>query len=379
MENNQHTPKHYIIWLVGGKTGGHILPLISVAEEFARHPNVKLFYVGDKSGPEYKLAKQSDLTFLHVPSGKLRRYFTLTALFLNVRDLFLLFYGTIVAFGLIRKNRPHTIFSKGGPGALPVAVAAFLTRTPLITHESDAVMGATNRIIALFAENVLTAFPADLYPTSLARKIVSVGLPIRHEFCRHYNAHHLQRPMILVTGGSQGALAINRMVASFLPDLLSWASVTHICGPLSLAEMQTIKKSLPPVLADHYAILDFTPDIASYMRESSLVITRASSTIFEIATLRKPMILIPLPQSANDHQMKNAEIFLRHRAALVLNQQNLTPQLLYETIRAVLQDRKVMSELVEGTRHFSCCGSAKRVAALIMQSAMQERVQLERK
>lgn len=373
MENKHHSSKQYTIWLVGGGTGGHILPLISVAEILSRHPHIKLQYLGDRRGPEHSIAKQAGLSFQHVPNGKIRRYISPKAILLNIRDLFLIGYGIIIAIRLIRKDQPNTIFSKGGPGALPVAIGAYFTRTPLITHESDAVIGATNRIISLFAETVLTAFPADVYPASYARKIVSVGLPIRREFCRPHQNQRLRRPMILITGGSQGSHAINLLVASLLPDLLSWASVTHICGAQSLQKMEDVKQSLPQVLADHYAVLDFTPDIASYMHEASLVVTRASSTIFEIATLKKPMILIPLPGSANDHQMKNAEIFLRHKAALVLNQNNLTPHLLYETIQAVLYDRKIMSELVEGTRHFSCCGSADHVATLVLQSAMQER------
>lgn len=378
MANNQpiqkqHPKKGRIIWLVGGGTGGHIMPLMAVAEELSHRPAVKLTYIGDASGPESEIAKKAGLSFVHIPSGKLRRYFGFTAIILNIRDIFLILAGIILAYRLIRRKKPSLIFSKGGPVALPVALAAYITRTPLMTHESDVVMGITNRIIGTFAKTIMTAFPASFYPTIYARKIVSVGVPIRREFCHHPTIHHQKRPMILITGGSQGARAINLLVGSILPDLLRQASVMHICGKYSFKEFQELKKELPDDLAAHYGLVDFTPDIASYMREAALVITRASSTIFEVATLGKPMIIIPLPGSANDHQLKNAEAFLRYKAALVLKQNNLTPNLLYETIQAVLQDKKVMRELVEGTRHFSCCDSARQVATLLLQASMQVR------
>jgi UDP-N-acetylglucosamine--N-acetylmuramyl-(pentapeptide) pyrophosphoryl-undecaprenol N-acetylglucosamine transferase len=362
-----------LIWLVGGGTGGHIMPLIAVAKELAKRPKIKLVYIGNRRGPEADIAKQAGLTFWHVPSGKLRRYVSFSAIFSNIRDGFFIVFGIWVAFRLIRQHRPHLIFSKGGPSALPVAIAAYLSRTPLITHESDAMMGISNRIIASFATTVLTAFPASVYPSAYAGKIQSVGLPIRSDFCLREPLPHARRPMILVTGGSQGSRAINLLIAEILPDLLKTASVMHICGKQSFQELQEIKKILPEGLAEHYAVLDFTPDIASYMREATLVVTRASSTMFEAASLGKPMIVIPLPGSANDHQMKNAEIFQKHKAAIVLRQDNLTPNLLYETIHAVLQDKKVMSELVEGTRHFSCCDTARRVADIILQQTMQGR------
>jgi UDP-N-acetylglucosamine--N-acetylmuramyl-(pentapeptide) pyrophosphoryl-undecaprenol N-acetylglucosamine transferase len=370
---NEHNMKeknskiHHSVWLVGGETAGHIMPLLAVAEELKhRHPQIRLTYIGDGQGREATLARQAGIHFVSIQNGKLRRYLTFGSILLNIRDSLLVLIGIVQSYRLIKSKKPDLIFSKGGPVALPVALAAAATHTPLITHESDVVMGISNRLIANFASTVLTSFPAAFYPTRFAHKIKWVGLPLRPEFCESRHTTHHGKPMVLITGGSQGAMAINEMIASILPDLLQSASVMHIVGPQSYKEFKAIKDGLPDEIADNYGVLDFTPDIAEYMREATVVVTRASSTIFELATLEKPMILIPLPSAANNHQLQNAELFVRYNAAILLNQENLTPSLLYETINSLLHDPKLRTELKKGTRKFNCCDSSAQVANLIV-------------
>ncbi len=361
--------KHLRIWLTGGETGGHVMPLLAVAEVLGHSPHVTITYIGSKYGPEAKLARAAGLKFISVPTGKLRRYFSFRAIALNLIDSIAVIAGTLKSCYLISRRRPNLIFSKGGPVALPVALAAYIMRVPLITHESDAVMGVANRFMARFAARVLTAFPASYYPASIANKVIVVGLPIRQAFCSGKTTS--PRPQrILITGGIQGAQAINRAVAGILPNLLKKTEVVHITGAGSYKEFMAIKSQLPKDLAERYTVLDFTPDIAEHMRHSSLVLSRASSAIFEIASMGKPMVLIPLPNAANNHQVKNAEIFASHNAAVVIRQENLTPNILYEKIVTVLEDKILQQKLREGTRQFSCCESAAQVMELLKQYAV---------
>jgi UDP-N-acetylglucosamine--N-acetylmuramyl-(pentapeptide) pyrophosphoryl-undecaprenol N-acetylglucosamine transferase len=372
MRSNSHHKRH-TIWLVGGGTGGHIIPLLAVAEILKDDPSVSLTYLGDENGPEYTLARQAGLPFLSVPTGKLRRYFSPSAFFLNIRDIFRLLSGVILSYRFIKQKRPRVIFSKGGPAALPVALAAYLTSTRLITHESDSAMGMTNWLIGTFARTVLTAFPASVYPSRFAGKIISVGVPIRRDFCHTVRrATGRGRPMILITGASQGSVAINEAMAAILPQLLQHTSVMHITGALSHKRFLALKAQLPPKLSDHYGVIDFTSAIADYMREADVIVSRSGSTIFEIASLGKPMILIPLPTSANDHQRKNAEWFVKANAAVMIAQSHLTPTLLYETIMTVLEDAKLRAELKEGTRSFSSCNAARQVATLLKEYADED-------
>lgn len=355
------------IWLVGGGTGGHVVPLLAVAEVLKDDPSISLTFIGEVGGQEATLARSYNLRFIGITSGKLRRYLTLKSVLLNLRDGIQFLRGLWVSYRLIRKEKPTLIFTKGGYVTLPVALAAAMTQTPLVIHESDATMGMTNRWLAHLARVVMTGFPAIHYPSSLASKIQAVGIPLRSEFSKKHTSAHSSRPMVLVTAGSLGAVAINELMASIIPILLERVSVMHVTGRYSFAQYQAFKESLPAHLAQHYGVVDFTPDMADYMREAIVVVMRSGSQIFEAATLRKPMILIPLPNAANNHQAKNAEIFSQHKAALVLNQHNLTPERLYETINSVLDDAQLRQELEEGTRVFNSCDSAKRVAEILKQ------------
>ena len=363
----QQDKKIRVIWLVGGGTGGHIMPLLAVAEVLRMQRHVRLYYIGEGNSLEEKLAKQHGIRFCTITSGKLRRYFTLVALWQNLRDGLRLVWGIGQSYRLIRKTHPDLIFTKGGYVTLPVAIAAWLTKTPLIAHESDSVIGKTNRLIAYFARRILTAFPADVYPLAIASKVTMVGLPLRSDFTRTAARHHHSRiPMVLITGASQGALAINDAFAPIIPALLEKAAITHITGALSYERFRALREHLPSDLRERYAVLDFTPDIADYMREATVVVSRSGSTIFELATLRKPMMLIPLPSAAHNHQFKNAEIFVRHKAAVLLEQANLTPESLLTTLEQVLADRAMQQRLQEGTVRFDCHKSAQVVASLLL-------------
>ncbi len=357
------------IWLVGGGTAGHYMPMLAVAEVLKRDDSLHLTYISDGGEKEMQLARSLGFRPVVVTTGKIRRQFlNLKFLFLNIRDSFRIVRAIMTAVQLIQKQEPQVIFCKGGQLAFPIALAARWTKTPVITHESDSIMGGTNRFIGRFAQAVLTGFPASVYPYGFAEKITHVGIPLRPEFCRQTRkTHPTRRPMILITGGSQGAQTFNNLFIPILPQLLEHASVVHLAGAASAPFFQEFKQTLPDHLRDHYAVFDFTPDIVEYMREATLVVLRSGSTIFEVATLHKPMILVPLPWSANDHQTKNAEIFAAHNAALMLRQENLTPDRLYETIQSVLSDKNLARELREGTKVFACCDAAKQVADIVRQ------------
>ncbi len=358
------------VWLVGGGTGGHIMPLLAVAEELKKDPRIKITYLGEKKGLEETLAKDNRIPFITITSGKLRRYVTPLAVALNIRDIGRLIKGIIKSYVLARKHRPAVLFSKGGPIALPVAIGAWLAHIPILTHESDVVIGITNRFIARFAKHILTAFPASYYPAILAPKLVYVGLPLRREFCQKHR-EHVGRPIILVTGASQGSVAINQVVMAILPSLLVIADVVHITGELSYKSIIKVKEDLPVELKNHYTVMAFTPQIVNFMAKASLIISRASSSIFEIATLGKPMVIIPLPSAANNHQLKNAEVFAHFNAAVVLRQESLTPQLLYEKIEHILTDKEIRLELQKGTHVFKSCDATGKVVDLIKEYAFK--------
>lgn len=358
--------RRYKLWLVGGGTGGHITPLLAVADVLRHSPSFDLAFVGEIDGPEHKLARQSGLRFYGITSGKLRRYITLSSVVLNLRDAWRLWRGYGMAKRLILRHKPDLIFAKGGYVALPVAMAAQRMGVPYIIHESDAVMGRTNLRLASGAELVLTAFPAIHYRNVSPSKLMPVGIPIRSDLLRHRHVRTLNRPMILVTGGIQGALAINRAVAASLPSLLLRASVVHITGAMSYDEMTAVKAQLPPDLQEHYVVMPYTHEMADLMHEATVIVTRAgASTLFEIATVGKPVVVVPLPSAANQHQRANARVFAAARAAIVVDQEELTSERLTEVLDELLDHRELRCELSRNIHQFACDRSAQMVAKLL--------------
>lgn len=354
------------VWLVGGGTGGHVVPLLAVAEELTKHEHIRLTFLGDKRGVEAGMVHKALYKFMHVPTGKLRRDIGVSSLINNVFDSMRIVAGIVKTYYLIGKHRPAVILSKGGPVALPVAIAGWLRGVTIITHESDIVIGAANAWIARLANVVLTGFPVTSYPAGLAQKIKHVGIPLRSDFSKKVHVHQHHRPMVLVTGGSQGAASVGSILIACLPDILKHADVMHICGASSVKECEGAKSALPESLRDSYAYVPYTDTFADYVRESTLVVTRGGSQIFEIATLEKPMLIIPLPWSAQNHQLKNAEYFARHDAAIVLRQEGLTPEKLYETIRALLEDRPLRQSLARHAHQFESSRAAHLVAQCVL-------------
>ncbi len=358
---NKQDKETKLIWLVGGGTGGHVVALFPVAAELKKDKHLRLMYIGGGHNTlESKLAKEADIPFKTVPYGKFRRYITLGSIIANVGDAVKIAAGVLKSYGLIKRYKPALIFSKGGPVALPVALAAWLTGTCLITHESDTVMGVTNRWIGTFACQILTAFPASYYPLRYAKKIIAVGLPIRPEFCRPGSPVKKQPPTVVIMGGSQGSRAINLVTYASLPRLLTSMRVVHITGDQGFVEACSVKVKLGN--PENYEVIGFTPEVARYMKEATLLVVRASSTIFEAASLHKPMLLIPLPSAAGNHQVKNAEAFVQAGAAVMVRQESLTPEMFCEKIEQILRDKVLQARLQKGTAVFASCQTAQKVA-----------------
>ncbi len=354
------------VWFVGGETGGHVVPLIAVAEVLSQKNTVRIRFIGSRNSIEERLARQSGYPFLSVMTGKLRRDFGVLSLLKNGIDAVRFSLGILQSLWLIHRYHPSVVFSKGGPVSLPVVIAAAVLRVPVVTHESDIVMGHSNRFISRLAKTVMTGFPVVNYPYIDATKLVEVGIPLRQQFCRKQSHHHhSHRPMVLVTGGSQGAATVGELLVRILPELLQKADVMHICGDSMVATCQAAKAELPERVRDHYGFVSYTDDIADYIRESTVVVTRGSSQIFEIASLGKAMICIPLPWAANNHQLKNAQYFASRGAAVVTRQENLTPERLYETISSVLDDKQLRLSLEKNVVQFNSCESASRIVEII--------------
>lgn len=306
----------------GGGTAGHVMPNLALAPAL-REAGWDLHYIGSAQGPERALAEAAGIPFHAIATGKLRRYFDLK----NFTDPFRVVAGAFQALYLLGKLKPDVVFSKGGFVAVPVAYAAAVRSIPLVLHESDLTPGLANRLCLPLCRRVCVSFPETLeHLGPHGHKGVLTGSPIRAELAAGDRRAGLARlgfsedkPVLLVTGGSLGAKAVNEAVRGALDALLATFQVVHLCG----------RGWLDPALEGRagYRQLEFVGEgLADVFAASDLVVSRAgANSLFELLSLRKPMLLIPLPgRASRGDQLLNAESFARRGLAKVLPQERLS-------------------------------------------------------
>ena len=332
--------------MTGGGSGGHITPLLAVAHELKKtNSAVEIDYIGqlgDSLGDIPAQHESIDNTYT-VRAGKLRRYhgegwhqlLDFPTLLKNIKDIWWVFVGFWQSLALLRRIKPDVLFVKGGFVGVPVGLAAAVLRIPYVTHDSDALPGLANRIIAKWARLHAVAMPKEVYSYPAA-KTITVGVPISHEY--HVMAaaetadwkHQLGLPtkgrVLFVTGGGLGAQRMNNAVVDCAHDLLYRYKdlvIIHLAGRALEAEVrQQYKKQLPSDMQKHVAVKGFITNLHQYSGVADVVITRAGGTIMaELAAQAKACVVVPNPLLTGGHQLKNAQV-LADRKAIALMPEN---------------------------------------------------------
>ncbi|MFH1192766.1 MAG: UDP-N-acetylglucosamine--N-acetylmuramyl-(pentapeptide) pyrophosphoryl-undecaprenol N-acetylglucosamine transferase [Candidatus Jorgensenbacteria bacterium] len=345
------------IVLTGGGTGGHIYPLIAVAEKLqAMAPgNVELVYLGPKS-PFVAEFEKRDIPVRAIAASKLRRYGILK----NIIDVPRFFVSIIQALAGMYFLMPDAVFSKGGPGALAVVLAARFYFIPVVIHESDAVPGLTNRISSRLARRIGIAFrgAANFFPP---RKTAFTGNPVREELLRAAVPHgdakdrlgfNQREPVLLVLGGSQGAAPLNAFVADNLLTLLGKFQICHQTGEKNFEEArraaEPVFRNASEAFRARYRVAENFDGhaLAGALSAADLVLSRAGAgAIYDIAAFGKASFLVPLESAAHDHQRANAYEYAESGAADVIEQKNLTVHVFLDMAERLLgnpEDRSAM-------------------------------------
>ncbi len=323
------------IILTGGGTAGHVTPNIALLPELKRQ-GFDIQYIGSYDGIEKKLIEEFDVPYHGISSGKLRRYFDPK----NFSDPFKVIKGYRQAVKLMKKLKPNVVFSKGGFVSVPVVLAAKRCKIPTIIHESDMTPGLANKICIPCAAKVCANFPETV--NSLPEgKTVLTGTPIRKElfsgnkilgleFC-HFS---INKPVILVIGGSLGSVVVNNAVRKILPQLLEHYQVIHLCGKGKVDESLNGTSG--------YVQFEYIKkELSDLMDAADLVISRAgANAICEILALRKPNILVPLSAAASrGDQILNAGSFEKQGFSYVIKEEELTAQTLLEAVNTVYENK----------------------------------------
>lgn len=367
------------ILFTGGGTGGHTFPLIAVIREIRRiYPkeDLQLFYIGPKDEWASFLIAKEEVEVRTIFAGKIRRYFTPISFLKNIVDIFFKIpLGILQAFFHIFFWAPDLIFSKGGYGSLPVVFSGWILQVPILLHESDKSPGLANRILGKFSREVFTSFAKTEYFSP--EKVILVGNPIRRELLEGSIQEAEQmfevkggKPLILILGGSQGAQRINNVILEILPDLLVSFEIIHQTGENNFEQVKKeAKVMITKKLEQFYHPFPFLKEneLTLAYKIADLIIGRAGAgTIFEIAALGKPSILIPLPEAAQDHQLKNAYVFARNGATLVIEEANFTPHFFLEKLKFLISHPKDLEQMQKRAKAFAKPQAAKIIAEYIL-------------
>ena len=323
------------IILTGGGTAGHVTPNIALLPRL-KELGYDIQYIGSYTGIEKELIEPFGIPYHGISSGKLRRYFSVQ----NFTDPFRVLKGFREAHKLIRQLKPDVIFSKGGFVSVPVVLAGKRCKVPVIIHESDMTPGLANKIAIPSAAKVCCNFPETL--KSLPEgKAVLTGSPIRQELLSgnknaamdmcHFTS---DKPVILVIGGSLGAVAVNNAVREALPELLKDFQIIHLCGKGKMDE------SLKDV--EGYCQFEYIKnELRNLFALADIVISRAgANAICELLALHKPNLLIPLSANASrGDQILNARSFERQGFSLVLEEEQLTKETLLAAVKNLYENR----------------------------------------
>jgi UDP-N-acetylglucosamine--N-acetylmuramyl-(pentapeptide) pyrophosphoryl-undecaprenol N-acetylglucosamine transferase len=360
------------IGLVGGGTGGHFYPLLAVAEELRiSETKPEMYYFGPSPFDKDKL-EDYEITYVRCPAGKIRRYFSIQ----NFLDLFRIFFGFFVAIIKLYNIYPDVIFSKGGFTSVPILWAARVLMIPVVIHESDAVPGRANKIASKQARYIAIAYD-DAALHFPEEKTALVGIPLRAEFKNLPENPFEQlgipsdKPLIYVTGGSLGADRLNRFLLDSLDELLPHYRIFHQTGTANFKSHSLAVKSLhqDSFLLENYYVVD-TVDaktVAALMSAASLVVTRAgSTTLFEIAYVGKPSIVVPIPEDISRDQRTNAYAYARTGAAVVIEEKNMSDDLLEKEIRSIITDLERYTAMSQAARSMYIDGSAKKIADILI-------------
>lgn len=377
--------------LTGGGSGGHTFPLIAVLRELKKiaarqRIPLEILYIGPRDFTLPYIERER-IMVKTIVTGKLRRRFSLN----NFLDFFKTIGGIFQALAYVYTFMPDVVFSKGGYGAFPVVFWSALFFIPLYVHESDTVPGLVNQLTGRFARKIFVSFASSqkFFP---AKKTVLTGNPVRLDLVlppdkkgatKKLLGLEEKRPVITIIGGSQGSQHINNLVLDILPKIISQVEIIHQTGTKNYQEvkreadiifqeitsMEQNRKYYHPFAffeEKNTPALNSFPDI---LLVSDLIVARAGSgLIFEIALSGKPSILIPLPWSSRGHQVKNAYEYARQGAAIVMEENNLKPDIFSDLILRLINNEKKLKSMSEAAQEFAKPKAASEIAQYLLQS-----------
>lgn len=388
--------------MTGGGTAGHVIPLLAVASELRKdEPSAEIKYIGNRGDSFVDLVTESKY-FDHVSliyAGKFRRYHMINKLvylkdprifFKNLRDFFLFLAGLAQSLMILIIWRPDVIFVKGGFVGLPVGLAGAFLRIPIVTHDSDAVPGLTNRILSRYSTFQAVSMPTDLYSYK-KDSIRLTGLPVRSEFVEaSQEAIQSARKklgidtgafVVSVIGGSLGAKKLNDAVSEIAEKYLSdnlKNLIIHVTGKSHSESIENNYDKLPVNIRKRIIVFPYSNELHFITAASDIVITRAGSSIHELSVQKKCIILVPNPILTGGHQTKNAMLIERNNAALVIEEKELLStngEILLDRIKQLQGDEDYRNKLASNLSKLAVPNAARNIVGVLKEAVRSRNAQ----
>ncbi len=353
------------IVLTGGGTAGHVTPNIALLPGL-KELGYEIHYIGSYEGIESKLIADFDIPYYGIATGKFRRYLDPK----NLSDPFRVIKGFTEARKILKQIQPDIVFSKGGYVSVPVVRAAASLKIPCIIHESDMTPGLANKLCIPVAEKVCCNFPETMQYIP-EEKAILTGSPIREELSKGNKIAALDlcgfdanTPVIMVIGGSLGAANVNKAVRDALPELLKDFQVVHICGKDKIDNMLLTTKG--------YKQFEYVKaELKDIFAMADVVISRAgANAICELLALKKPNVLIPLMTGSRGDQILNAKSFESQGYSKVLMEDDITNQLLVDTVHELYFNKRTYIEAMSNSHQQN---AIKTILSLIEETVAKEK------
>lgn len=351
--------------IAGGGTGGHINPAIAIANEFSNtYKDSEILFVGTRSGLESELVPKAgyDIKFINVEG------------FLRIKS----FYNLIVAgkfatsllkcIAIIKKFKPDIVVGTGGYVSAPVVLAANYLKIPTLIHEQNALAGKTTKMLSKYVNKICVAFN-DKNVTVYPEKTVVTGNPVRASF-KNADALKAKKELsldnglktVLCVSGSLGAQKISEYMTDYIKN--NYRDIKYnlivVTGDLYYEDvMNALKEAYINLDGTNIQIKNYIYDMEKYLAAADLVISRSGAIFLsEIAYLGKPSVLIPSPNVAENHQEINADRYVNMKAAVKIKENELSKDILKETIEGLIYDEKKLTMMSLNAKKMSVDDSA---------------------
>lgn len=374
------------VLISGGGTGGHIYPALSVATLLRDTYNADILYLGSDDGLETELIPTAGFRLARIKAGKLQRFVS----WRTMKGVARVPVGMTQAVGIVRNFHADVAFTSGGYVAVPAGLGAKINGVPLLMHQQDVPPNLSNKLLAPLATRISVAF-ADSLPYFPAHKTVQLGNPVRQAILdvRQTSPQAARAalglapdvPLLLVTGGSQGARYLNQTVCRALPELLLHCQVLQISGKNLFEETQALSTNIltdvPVETRRRYRLVPYMDaEMPLALQAAEIVVCRAgAATLSELAVLGKPSILVPLPPALGaSPQEANASMFEHWQAAEVIRNNELKPARLVERVKINIYDYVKLNKMAEAAKRLAKPDATQKIVETIVEMAQKQSI-----